>query len=47
MAIKDVAVKKKYYDANKYLQMIIKQYESKNLEYVYALALPIKEYKRK
>ena len=45
--LKDEALKKKIYEVVNYLNMIIRAYDSNDLELVYALALPIKEYKKK
>lgn len=45
--LKDEALNKRIYEVVNYLNMIIRAYDSNDLELVYALALPIKEYKKK
>lgn len=45
--LRDEALKKKVTGAVRYLNMIIDSYEEKKLDFVYALALPIKEYRKK
>lgn len=45
--LKDEALNKRIYEVVNYLNMIIKAYDLNDLELVYALALPIKEYKKK
>lgn len=45
--LREEAFKRKVTAAVKYLDMILKQYQLNKLDIVYALSLPIKEYKRK
>ncbi len=45
--LRKTAINKNLEDTVKYLDLILSKYEDGNLELVYALALPIQEYKRK
>ena len=45
--LKNEADKKGVLGAVGYLNMILKAYNTNNLDFVYALALPIKDYKKK